>query len=77
MKLFKKENILLILLGIFVARAGFFGIYPFSLGFFTAVYIENRHNKWIMIPVIIGVISVITPLESLTYIFAIISIITK
>ena len=72
MKLFKKEKLLLFLLGIFVARAGVYGAYPFSLGFFTAVYIENRHSKWIMIPIIIGMLSIMTPLESLNYILTII-----
>ena len=64
----KKRGILVYGIGLFVARAAFFGMNPLAIGYFTAAYIENAGGLVTLIAITIGA-STIVPVEQVMKLF--------
>lgn len=72
MREMKKKSILIYLIGFVVARATFFQMNPFVIGYFTAAYLQNAGGGLLFIALLAGVISAMAPTLILKYLLTMI-----
>lgn len=78
MKELSMRKFLVNLFGIVMARTVFAGMDPIAMGYFTAVYVERKGRLTIMLTVLLGMLTVLPPVDVAKYaiVMLVISIIT-
>jgi len=70
MKGIKRRAILIHMIGVIIARAAFFGMNPFAIGYFAAAYLEKAGGGFAFVAVLLGIMTVMPPLKVLMYLLA-------
>ncbi|HWT26532.1 MAG TPA: stage II sporulation protein E [Mobilitalea sp.] len=72
MKDSKKRAVLIHMIGIVIARAAFFGMNPLAIGYFAAAYTERAGGTFAFVAAMIGIISIMQPIQILKYLLTMI-----